>query len=73
MDISKEVFSVIFEEIIKRNSFCCESKETVACIEANVTEKKKAVFIFHHINTERDVIAKEEILKKSQNQEDSVE
>ena len=51
MDIPTQVFSVIFEEIIKHNGYGHESNETAACIEVNVTEKKKALFIFHHINT----------------------
>ena len=62
MDKPKEILSVIFEEILKRNGYGYENKETAACIEVNVTEKKNTVFIFHHINTERDVIAKEEIV-----------
>ena len=64
MEIPKQIFSVIFEEIINHNGYGHESRETAACIEVNVSEMKKAVFIFRHINTERDIIAKEEILKK---------
>ena len=64
MDIPKEVFSVIFEEIIKHNNYGHKSKETAACIDVSVTKMKKAVYIFHHMNTDRDIIAKEDILKK---------
>ena len=75
MDKPREMLSVIFEEILKHDGYGYENKETAACIEVNVTEKKNAVLIFHHINTERDVIAKEEILKKKfkSNGEDSLE
>ena len=64
MDIPKEVFSIIFEEIIEHNGYGHESKETAACIEVSVTEKKKAMFIFNHINTEEDIKAKDEMLQK---------
>ena len=46
MDKPKEMLSVIFEKILKRNGYGYENKETAACIEVNVTEKKNAVFIF---------------------------
>ena len=64
MDIPKEVFSVIFEEIIKHNGYGHESKETTSLIEVSVNEKKKAIFIFNHINVKEDIIGKEELLQK---------
>ena len=64
MDIPKQIFSVIFQEIINHNGYGHESRETAAIIEVNVSEMKKAVFNFRHITTERDIIANDEILKK---------
>lgn len=64
MNIPKQVFSVIFEEIVKHNGYGHESKETTSLIEVSVTEKKKAIFIFNHINVKEDIIAKEELLQK---------
>ena len=70
MDLPKEVFGVIFQDIIERNGFGHESKQTPAVFEVTIFEMKKAVFVFKHINTVKDVIPRKWILKKQLEERD---
>ncbi|KAJ7380574.1 hypothetical protein OS493_009041 [Desmophyllum pertusum] len=64
MDIPQEVFNVIAQHIIQRNSYGHQYKETPAVIYIEITDLKKAVFIFDKMNLESNIIPKEELLKK---------
>jgi hypothetical protein len=64
MDVPQEVFDVIAEHIVRRNSFGHIYNEAAACITIEFTNRKKAVFVFDKINLEGTVCAKENILVK---------
>ena len=73
LDIPREIFCVISEQIICRNNFGHLYKETNACINVNVFDKKKAVFIFEKQNLDGIVCGKEHILVKLESQPESPE
>ena len=65
LDLPREVFRVILNHIIQRNSYGHRYKESDAVIDVELTQLRKAVFIFDKMNLEGDLIAKAELLKKS--------
>ena len=64
LDLPQEVFRVILNHIIQRNSYGHEYKETDAVIDVQFTQLRKALFVFDKMNLEGDLIIKEELLKK---------
>ena len=64
IDLPWEVFRVILIHIIQRNSCGHKCKESDAVIVVELTQLRKAVFIFDKMNLEGDLIAKAELLKK---------
>ena len=65
LDLPREVFPVILNHIIQRNSYGHRYKESDAVIDVELTQLRKAVFIFDKMNLEGDLIAKAELLKKN--------
>ena len=65
LDLPREVFRVILNHIIQRNSYGHRYKESDAVIDVELTQLRKAVFIFDKMNLEGDLIAKAELLKKN--------
>lgn len=64
LDIPREVFDVILKHIVQRNSYGHECRESTAVVNVEVTRINKAVFIFHKMNIEGELIAKDDLLKK---------
>lgn len=56
MDIPREVFQVILNDVIERNGYGHESKHTPAYSIVTIHELKKAVFILKQINGDIDVL-----------------
>ena len=54
---------MIAQHIIQRNSYGHQYKESTAVIDIEITDLKKAVFIFDKMNLEGNVIPKDELLK----------
>ena len=65
LDLPREVFQVILNHIIQRNSYGHKYKESDAVIDVELTQLRKAVFIFDKMNLEGELIAKAELLKKN--------
>ena len=65
LDLPREVFPVILNHIIQRNSYGHRYKESDAVIDVELTQLRKAVFIVDKMNLEGDLIAKAELLKKN--------
>ena len=65
LDLPREVFPVILNHIIQRNSYGHRYKESDAVIDVELTQSRKAVFIVDKMNLEGDLIAKAELLKKN--------
>ena len=65
LDLPREVFRVILNHIIQRNSYGHRYKKSDAVIDVELTQLRKAVFNFDKMNLEGDLIAKAELLKKT--------
>ena len=64
VDIPREIFAIIAEHVIQRSSYAHTYNETAACIDIAVENIRKARFIFNYFNIERDIIPKEDMLRK---------
>ena len=64
IDIPREIFAIIAEHVIQRSSYAHTYKETAACIDIAMENMRKARLIFNYFNAERDIMPKEDILRK---------
>lgn len=60
----KEVFNIIWKQILEHNSFGHNSTETAACVRIEITDKRKAIYIFSRMNDEGVVVERAKLLKK---------
>jgi len=64
LDVPEDVFEVLLNKVINRNSFGHTEKETNAFIEVSVTDVRKIVYILDRQNMEGEVVAKSDIACK---------
>ncbi len=63
-EVSKEVFGIICEQIINHNSFGHTSTTTAARVSICITDRRKAVYFFNHMNDEGIMVEKCKLMKK---------
>ena len=50
IDIPQEVFDLMYHKIVKSNNFGHQSREKPACTDIEITDRRKAVFVFNKMN-----------------------
>lgn len=63
-EVSREVFHVISEQIINHNSFGHTSTTTAARVNICITDRRKAIYLFNHMNDEGVLVEKCKLMKK---------
>ena len=66
-EVSREVFDVILEQIISHNSFGFTSTTKAARVSICITDIRKAVYFFNHMNDEGVMVEKCKLMKKEFN------
>ena len=64
IDLPREVFDVIYQKIVKSNNFGHQSRENAACTDIEITDRRKAVFVFNKMNQDGILVSCDFLLKK---------
>ena len=64
VDVPREVFDVIYQKIVKSNNFGHQSSEKPACTDIQITDRRKAVFVFNKMNHDGILVSRDHLLKK---------
>ena len=64
MDLLREVFDVIYQKIVNSNNFGHQSREKPACTDIEITDRRKAVFVFNKMNQDGILVSRDHLLKK---------
>lgn len=65
LEMPREVFDIIWKNIINKNSFGNTVNVTPVCVRITITDFRKAVYLFDHMNKDYSLINKEELLMKT--------
>ena len=63
-EVLQEVFGIISTNIINHNSFGHTSRSTPARVTISIHDKRKAIYLFNHMNDEGVKVEKDDLLKK---------
>ena len=63
-EVPREVFDIIWKEIVEHNGFGHEANQTTATVTIRITDRRKAVYIFNKMNSDGCIVEKAKLLRK---------